>query len=443
MFSHCTVEVVRMRWLKRYRWKAAIAIAGMLLLLVLMVWIPVSAAGAYERASGLATPVMGTVQVTPTEDATVTALNKEKLAQEVAQQQHTWENWLWSNAATILSSFLSILVIVVGALIGLWRWQRDRGDEYEKRREDQHTELEKRAEERFQYAVTGLGDKKEGAKIGAAILLRTFLHPGYEQFYIQTFDLAVAHLRLREDGSSIPEDSDSLNQVLITVFKESFPLARKLLEEQSHEFIPESLDATCIQLHKAYLAQADLKQIWMPRAYLPRGRLFATQLPQANLRDSDLQEVDFWRATLTRANLRRTNLSRAYLAEACLQEADLTGANLTDADLTNADLTKGNLTEANPDAAKSLKNAKMKRIIGLTQEQLTTCKAKGAIIDEAPTISPSSHPFHLPYHRKAPTHTPHQLHLFKRVHQLSIHVGAVLLLLLSKARSRKVGPGFA
>jgi hypothetical protein len=41
-----------------------------------------------------------------TEDATVIALNKEMLTQEVAQQQHTWENWLWSNTATIVSSFL-------------------------------------------------------------------------------------------------------------------------------------------------------------------------------------------------------------------------------------------------------------------------------------------------------------------------------------------------
>ena len=69
-----------MRWIKREIWKAGITIASMLLLLVLMVWVPVSAASADERASGLATPVPATVQATPTADATVTALNKEKLA---------------------------------------------------------------------------------------------------------------------------------------------------------------------------------------------------------------------------------------------------------------------------------------------------------------------------------------------------------------------------
>ena len=48
-----------------------------------MVWTPVSVVGAYELTPVLATPVP--VQETPTVDATVTALNKEKLAQEVQQ----------------------------------------------------------------------------------------------------------------------------------------------------------------------------------------------------------------------------------------------------------------------------------------------------------------------------------------------------------------------
>src|SRR6266487_5620261 len=238
-----------MCWFKRDTWKIGIAIAGMLLLLVLMVWLPVSAAGAYEGTSGLATP--GTVQATPTEDATVTALNKEKLAQEVQQLKNQNETdllgWLRTNASILLST----LVVVIGGLIGLFRWLGDRRDEYEKRREDQRNEQEKRAEERFQAAVTGLGDEKKGAKIGAAILLRTFLRPGYEEFYTQTFDLAVAHLRLPTTPDS-PEDPTSslplttLSQALIVVFKEAFPLARS-----QNKGSPQSLDATGIQLDNA------------------------------------------------------------------------------------------------------------------------------------------------------------------------------------------------
>ncbi len=81
-----------MRWLKRNLWKIGIALAGMLLLVVLMAWVPVSAADTHEEVSGLAMFGTVTVQTTPTVDATVTALNKEKLAQEVQQLQNQVQN---------------------------------------------------------------------------------------------------------------------------------------------------------------------------------------------------------------------------------------------------------------------------------------------------------------------------------------------------------------
>ena len=85
-----------------------------------------SATGAQERATGLATPVTVMVQATPTKDATVTALNKEKLAQEVQQLKNQNEpdplGWLRTNASILLST----LVVVVGALFGFWRWSVDR-----------------------------------------------------------------------------------------------------------------------------------------------------------------------------------------------------------------------------------------------------------------------------------------------------------------------------
>src|SRR5947209_16904470 len=211
-----------MRWFKRDRWKTGITIEGMLLLLVLIVWLSVSAAGTPEEVAKLATPVIEVVHATPTEDATVTELNKEKLTQEVQQlkSQNTPDRFglLRTNAAVLLST----LVVVIGGLIGLFRWLGDRQDEREKRDEeqkrwledrraererrdeeqqrwlkDQDAEREKRAEERFQRVVEGLGNDKEGAKLGAAIMLRTFLQPRYEQFYRQAFDLVVANLRLR------------------------------------------------------------------------------------------------------------------------------------------------------------------------------------------------------------------------------------------------------
>jgi Pentapeptide repeats (8 copies) len=364
-----------MCWLKRDIWKAGIAIAGMLLL-VLMVWVPVSAAGAYEGASELATPITGPVQATPTEDATVTALNKEKLAQDVAQQQHTLENWFWNNGAALVSS----LALVLAGAFTLLRYLRDQRNEREKQRDDRQTEREKRAEEHFQAVVEGLSSEKEEAKIGAAILLRTFLRPDYKQFYIQAFDLAVAHLRVAR-GSILPDaDPDTplplttLSQVLIVAFKEGFPLARS-----QNKGNRESLDATGIQLDNAFLNGADLKQVWMRQASLRKAKLRGANLSGAELLDANLSGAKLREANLSEADLIRANLSGAELLDTNLSRVKLREANLSGADLSGANL----------DDALSLKDANLRGVTGLTKEQLEACKAKGAIIDEAPTTSSS------------------------------------------------------
>jgi len=143
----------------------------------------------------------------------------------------------------------------------------------DKELEDRKAERERRAEERFQAAVTGLGDEREGARIGAAILLRAFLRPRYEQFYTQTFDLAVAHLRLPRTPS-LPEDSTvalpltTLSQALIMVFKDAFLLSRNLEKRD-----PRSLDATGVLLDHAYLWRVDLKQAFMRLLVLRRDFL--------------------------------------------------------------------------------------------------------------------------------------------------------------------------
>ena len=110
-----------MRWLKGGRGRSGIAVAGMLLLLVLMVWVPVSAASADERASGLATPVAGMVQATPTEDATVTTLNKEQLTLQVKQLQNQ-NNWLANNSTAFIAAFTTLVV----TLFGISQWAVNR-----------------------------------------------------------------------------------------------------------------------------------------------------------------------------------------------------------------------------------------------------------------------------------------------------------------------------
>ncbi len=394
-----------MGWFKRDMWKAAIAIAGMLLLLVFMAWIPVSAASTHEGTSAFAGPVTVTVQATLTEDATVTELNKEKLAQEVKQLKEQNEPDLLGLLQTNASLLISMLLVVGGGIFALLRYlaerrdsqkrlledrraERDRRDEEQKRwLKDQQAEREKRSEERFQAVVVGLGSKDVEARTGAAIMLRTFLQPGYEQFYQQSFDLAVAHLRLRHVDSKKPEPLDSLSQALITVFKESFPRTRRILEEQSTQLDLQSLDATHIQLDNAFLIRSDLERVWMREALLREARLSDAKLSEAYLRRADLRGTYLNRADLTKANLTFANLSKARLKGVNLSGADLWRADLSEAELNGADLSETNLEDA-----LSLKDTDLRGVYGLTKEQLATCKAKGAIIDEDSTTSSSQSP---------------------------------------------------
>jgi len=303
------------------------------------------------------------VQATPTVDATVTALSKEKLVHE--------NDWWWNYGATILTSVISTLVLAAAGIFTVVRYFNDRRDAREKQNEeqqrwlkDQEAEREKRAEERFQAAVEGLSSEREEAKIGAAILLRTFLRPGYEQFYIQAFDLAVANLHLPRtshpsEDRSAPLPLTTLRLALIVVFKEAFPLARG-----QNKGNPQSLDAIGIQLDNAYLTRSDLKQVWMAQASLRKAYLNRADLSGARLRECDLRGTDFHRSIL-----HHVDFSNADLSQANLEDADLSQANLED--------------------ARSLQNTNLHRVKGLTKEQLALCKAKGAIIDEDPATNSS------------------------------------------------------
>lgn len=397
-----------MHWRKRNAWKMGIAVTATLLLLLVMVWIPVSVAGAHEEALGQARLGMITVQATPTEDATVTVLNKEFLTQQVAQQQHTWDNWLWGNAATILSSFLSTLVIVIGALFGFWQWRVGRKDTLAKEADARQKELkdrqdgrEKQTEERFQAAVTGLGDQKEEVRVGATVLLRTFLGPDHEQFYTRVFDLAVAHLRLTNvvhasEDVTTPLPLTTLRWGLIDLFKGAVQHFRR--EKQENQ---EFLDATGIRLDNAYLQEADLRRVWMPMVSLRGADLRWANLSEANLQHADLSTAILVKTDLSGADLfsahtnyptmaffLETNFSGARLCFAHLsgefQGSDFSGANLSQANLEGCYLGGTNLEHA-----LSLEKTNLCGAKGLTTEQLAACKAKGAIIDEDPATNPS------------------------------------------------------
>ncbi len=414
-------------------WKAGIAIAGLLLFLVLMVWVPVSAAGANEGTSGLATPVItATMQATSTVDATVTTLQKEQLTLQVKQLQNQ-NSWLENNSTALIAAVATVVV----ALFGISQWAINRRDERRKEIAAQDKDLRAQAEERFQAAVTALGDEKESVQVGGAILLRSFLNKDdekiYGRYYTQIFDLAVAYLRLPK-GPNTPLPLTPLSKALIVVFKEAFPLARS----QNDKGNSQSLDASNVRLDNAYLRGANLERVWMPEASLQKVDLLGVDLNRAFLNDTNfcgaclnftnlseaflnranlsftlLIEANLSKAKFGGANLMRADLARANLSAANLSWADLAGANLRGTDLSDANLSWTNLSRTNLEEALSLKNTNLHRVKGLTKEHLEACKAKGAIIDEDTTTSPSQPTVSPPaplqsYDAQTPSATPTQ-----------------------------------
>ncbi len=330
-----------------------------------------------------ATPIsslQGTPAITSTTaiQTTTPTTNEIKTALEIKNLENQ-NKWGWINSATLIST----LAIVIAGIFRFYQWSQDQKLEREKRAEDQQFEREKRTEdyqveqakldeERFQTVVGGLGSERIEARVGAAIMLLTFLHKGYEKFYKQTFLLATAHLRLRKAEPGIPEPLDALSQALIIVFKESFNKAR----DNINLFTPENLDATGVHLDNAYLSNTDFKRIYMRGASLRGTYFWKSQLQDANFKHSDMESAILGNAHLEGADLGQSNLKNANLTEAYLQGAHLHGANLEFADFSYADL-----TNTFPERAKSLQGTILRDVKGLSEHQLQECATKGAIIN--------------------------------------------------------------
>lgn len=301
-------------------------------------------------------------QTSPTIDPTVTALKKEILKNQT--------NWYWSNLTALISTLISGPTLLITAIWAYIRWRREHKSEQERRDIDHRIDQERRDEDRFQNVVSGLGSERIEARVGAAILLRTFLSQRYERFHGQAFDLAVAHLRLRHINPNKPEPVDSLSQALIRVFKESFPQVRNALLAQSATNPTSILDATGVCLDNAYLSGADLEKIWLRSAFLRKARLWKTNLSNAYLKYANLEEAFLEEANLSGADLGSANFSRARISRAIFN-----GARLGDANFTGA-----TLIETHPEEAESLEGTILREVKGLSEEQLVLCQTKGAIV---------------------------------------------------------------
>jgi uncharacterized protein YjbI with pentapeptide repeats len=391
--------------MKRYQVTGMVGI--IFLLLISAAFLMTSSARAQETTP-LHVPAIGTagvqntptIQATPTVDATMTALDKERLEQQIGQSQQNWQNGLWNIETGLGSTILPTIGVILTVVYGIQRW-----------RGEQSVDRVKRDEARLQSAIQDLGASEQGKRIGGAVMLRTFLLPGYEKYgyekyHLQIFDLAVANLRL-------PRGSAPVNQALAVLFKDAFPAARRyciieelkkqpgakpesdiakeisrfLKSEQAKQLSPQelalfksfSLDATGVQLDQTYLINADLEMAYLRSASLKGTNLEGAKLKGANLEDADLEDADLRNASFDVENLikakslinvnlselhlegkdftKSKGLQRIQLKEAILKDAQFTKCNLQGANLQGADLERTKFDEADLTGA-NLKNIK-------------------------------------------------------------------------------------
>ena len=372
-------------------------ICAAVLILMWCFYIPTHAFGKtlpYQNKSQLVN-----LQATLTVDPTETELQKEQLRQEIDKLQfdNSWESAYWS----LLSPGITILLAVAAGFWSFYTWRQDRLDEQRMRAEDERLEQKKRDEERFQTAVATLGNQEMRTSAGAAITLRMFLQAEYKQFHHQIFELSVANLRFRKKDPVTPEPVSSLDQALISAFKEAYPLVRDEQKTLSIPFDPKSLNTSGIQLDNAYLACTDLREGWLPQALLRKAylreaqlkdiHLWEANLEEADLKEANLEEADLKEANLTRANLEGANLTRVHLEGAIIFKASLLGTNLQWAYLSRANLEKTHLEGAHMEGARLIQanlsgaNLEGARLIGAVLEgaNLEGVNLRGAYLQEA------------------------------------------------------------
>jgi uncharacterized protein YjbI with pentapeptide repeats len=378
------MEALLMHWRGRNISKAVVVFAVILLLFLSVIVLPPLIGGGQTEQT-IQFPGGG-VPATPT--INVTAVVQDQLKQQDEQlQRANSQPWIILNPLFSSIGGIGTICLAIVAFLtfrsGFKQWQGNRQDDQEKR-----------AEERFQAAVTGLGgDDKAG--IGATAILRTFLREGYEQYYRQVFDLAVGYLRLRPIDPENAEKLDPLSQALIGVFVESFKRAREYLLSTINldetlridVQLEKYLNATYIQLDKALLKESDLNHIWIPEACLRKANLRRIYLEGAYLHTSDLRGADLTDAHLRNANLPSADLRGANLSGADLRQANLFRAKLAEANLSAADMRQAQLYNTNIEAALSLKDTDLRGVEGLTDAQLEACRRMEAIVDDDTTVS--------------------------------------------------------
>ena len=296
-------------------------------------------------------------------------LEIEKLQQEIEKLQieNEYNRNPLLKGLQFVSVFLPIYVAIFGGGWTLYQYiqeihekneqekqqqqlrEKQKDDREKQERKLKDKEKKQKEEERFERIIKNLGSNREQERIGAAISLPTFLNPDYERFYIQVFNLVVGNLRLyfpeykdtKDQSTHIP-----LIQSLAIVFRKAYPLVRESLSKNPDFEPQQDLNASNINLDKAYFVGTDLKQAWLREASMKGAILRGVSFQNANLQDSNMSQAKLRAATLREANLEGANFMEAELEYAVLSKADATEADFTKAKMKRIIMQEAVLKEA-------------------------------------------------------------------------------------------------
>ena len=312
-------------------------------------------------------PLSQTSSVQPTSNKETIKYREKKLKLEVEKLEI--ENLNSNRNLLSLRGWINLLFgnvsIIIATVVGFWGLYRYLEERYEERQNKEN--------ECFAATVKSLGSEHEQERLNAALLLPTFLDKQHKRFHIQIFNLAAGNLRKKQSD-------DSLTQVLVTVLRNSYPLARNtllkkhrlrwlnqfkhsrnfleqfsykimaFLEDEKRRFeiykTRQYLNAANIILSKAYLENTDLNCAWLREATLEQTILKYSDLSNAYLELANLSGANLEGAYLKNAYLYKTNLEGAYLENANLEGAYLESTKFSNANLNNTILRRAKLESA-------------------------------------------------------------------------------------------------
>jgi uncharacterized protein YjbI with pentapeptide repeats len=261
----------------------------------------------------------------------------------------------------LLAPLIGVFTVVAA---GVQQMEKQR-EEREADRRQAERESMRRFDARFAEALKACAATGAETRIGAAAELMSFLREENTGFHQQTYDVALAHLKLsrgREGGGTAePVVTRAFGQVLQQAAHLVLPELCRPSSERERRLGVDYRDAALdgLDLSRLELAEADLTGTCLVRAHLDDACLWRahgqnTELRGASLRYANLEEVvlqrlraqgaDFSYANLVAARFapRRSwgaaDFTKAVFVGARLQGACFNGATMHDVKLDGANL---------------------------------------------------------------------------------------------------------